>query len=189
MPATATAAPATWTSNEICRLYADARISRIYAGTSEIMKEIIGRGLGLDDARGLTMSGPLTSLRVIEFSGIGPGPLVGQLLADLGADVVTVDRRSGEGRSGDVNRPQQRSVALNLRKAEGLAAVRCMLAGADVLIEGFRPAVMERLGLGPDACLRREPRLVYGRMTAGGRPDPWHTRPATTSTTSASRVH
>jgi alpha-methylacyl-CoA racemase len=99
------------------------------------------------------MSGPLTSLRVIEFSGIGPGPLVGQLLADLGADVVTVDRRSANADRADVNRRNKRSVALDLRKAEGLAAVRCMLGGADVLIEGFRPGVMERLGLGPDVCL------------------------------------
>src|SRR5229473_2177089 len=113
------------------------------------------------------MSGPLTSLRVVEFSGIGPGPLVGQLLADLGADVVTVDRQSAKADPADVNRRNKRSVALNLRKAEGLAAVHCMLAGADVLIEGFRPGVMERLGLGPDH---------------------WRIRRATTSTTSASRV-
>jgi alpha-methylacyl-CoA racemase len=118
------------------------------------------------------MSGPLTSLRVIEFSGIGPGPLVGQLLADLGADVVTVDRRSAKADPADVNRRNKRSVALDLRKAEGLAAVRCLLAGADVLIEGFRPGVMERLGLGPDPCLGANPRLVYGRMTGWGQTGP-----------------
>jgi alpha-methylacyl-CoA racemase len=118
------------------------------------------------------MSGPLTSLRVVEFSGIGPGPLVGQLLADLGADVVTVDRCSAKADPADVNRRNKRSVALNLRKAEGLAAVRCMLAGADVLIEGFRPGVMERLGLGPDVCLSANPRLVYGRMTGWGQTGP-----------------
>jgi alpha-methylacyl-CoA racemase len=118
------------------------------------------------------MSGPLTSLRVVEFSGIGPGPLVGQLLADLGADVVTVDRRSAQADPTDVNRRNKRSVALNLRKAEGLAAVRCMLAGADVLIEGFRPRVMERLGLGPDVCLSANPRLVYGRVTGWGQTGP-----------------
>src|ERR1700681_3495541 len=114
------------------------------------------------------MSGPLTSLRVVEFSGIGPAPLAGQLLADLGADVVTVDRRSANADPADVNRRNKRSVALNLRKAEGLAAVRCMLASADVLIEGFRPGVMERLGLGPDVCLSANPRLVHGRMTRWG---------------------
>jgi alpha-methylacyl-CoA racemase len=118
------------------------------------------------------MSGPLTSLRVVEFSGIGPGPLVGQLLADLGADVVTVDRRSAKADPADVNRRNKRSVALNLRKAEGLAAVRCMLASADVLIEGFRPGVMERLGLGPDVCLSTNPRLVYGRVTGWGQTGP-----------------
>src|ERR1700738_2509752 len=114
------------------------------------------------------MSGPLTSLCVVEFSGIGPAPLAGQLLADLGADVVTVDRSSAKADPADVNRRNKRSVALNLRKAEGLAAARCMLAGADVLIEGFRPGVMERLGLGPDVCLNANPRLVYGRMTGRG---------------------
>src|SRR6202049_4301365 len=118
------------------------------------------------------MSGPLTSLRVVEFSGIGPGPLVGQLLADLGADVVTLDRHSAKSDPADVNRRNKRSVALNLRKAEGLAAARCMLAGADVLIEGFRPGVMERLGLGPDVCFTRNPRLVYGRMTGWGQTGP-----------------
>jgi alpha-methylacyl-CoA racemase len=114
----------------------------------------------------------LTSLRVVEFSGIGPGPLVGQLLADLGADVVTVDRRSAKADPADVNRRNKRSVALDLRKAEGLAAVRCLLAGADVLIEGFRPGVMERLGLGPEHCLSANPRLVYGRITGWGQTGP-----------------
>src|SRR5260370_8600877 len=99
------------------------------------------------------MSGPLTSLRVVEFSGIGPGPLVGQLLADLGADVVTVDRRSAKADPADVNRRNKRSAALNLRKAEGLAAVRCILSGADVLIQGFRPASMARLRLCPSPVL------------------------------------
>jgi len=118
------------------------------------------------------MSGPLTSLRVVEFSGIGPAPLAGQLLADLGADVVTVDRRAAKADPADVNRRNKRSVALDLRKAEGLAAARCVLAGADVLIEGFRPEVMERLGLGPDHCLSANPRLVYGRMTGWGQTGP-----------------
>src|ERR1700676_2890323 len=118
------------------------------------------------------MSGPLTSLRVLEFSGIGPRPLVGQWRCDVDADVVTVDRRSAKADPADVNRRNKRSVALDLRKTEGLAAVRCMLAGADVLIEGFRPGVMERLGLGPDVCLSANPRLVYGRMTGWGQTGP-----------------
>jgi alpha-methylacyl-CoA racemase len=118
------------------------------------------------------MSGPLTSLRVVEFSGIGPAPLAGQLLADLGADVVTVDRRSAKADPADVNRRNKRSVALDLRKAEGLAAACCVLAGADVLIEGYRPGVMDRLGLGPEHCLSANPRLVYGRMTGWGQTGP-----------------
>src|SRR5260221_6201344 len=118
------------------------------------------------------MSGPLTSLRLVECSGSGSAPLAGKLLADLGADVVRVDRSSAKADPADVNRRNKRSVALNLRKAEGLAAVRCLLDGADVLIEGFRPGVMERLGLGPDACLLANPRLVYGRMTGWGQSGP-----------------
>src|SRR5258705_666878 len=89
-----------------------------------------GCSLGLTNARGVKMSGPLTSLRVVEFSGIGPGPLVGQLLADLGADVVAVDRRSGKADPADVKRRNKRSLALNLRKAQGLSAVPCMLGPA-----------------------------------------------------------
>lgn len=122
--------------------------------------------------KGGGMSGPLHTLRVIEFSGLGPGPLAGQLLADLGADVVTVDRRSGAADATDINRRNKRSVALDLRNPEGLAAARLLLQDADVLVEGFRPGVMERLGLGPEPCLAANPRLVYGRMTGWGQTGP-----------------
>jgi alpha-methylacyl-CoA racemase len=119
------------------------------------------------------LTGPLTSLRVVEFCGLGPGPLVGQLLADLGADVVSVDRRSSETADlADVNRRNKRSVAIDLRKPEGLAAARRMVGCADVLIEGFRPGVMEKLGLGPDFCMDANPKLIYGRMTGWGQTGP-----------------
>jgi alpha-methylacyl-CoA racemase len=119
------------------------------------------------------VTGPLTSLRVVEFCGLGPGPLAGQLLADLGADVVSVDRRSGETADlTDVNRRNKRSVALDLRKPEGVAAARRLVGCADALIEGFRPGVMESLGLGPEVCLAENPRLIYGRMTGWGQSGP-----------------
>ena len=115
------------------------------------------------------MAGPLTSLQVVEFSGLGPAPLAGQLLADLGADVITIDRASGPADPADINRRGKRSVALNLKSDAGLAAARAMMREADVLIEGYRPAVMERLGLGPSEC---PDRLIYGRMTGWGQTGP-----------------
>lgn len=116
------------------------------------------------------MSGPLTTLKVIEFSGLGPAPLAGQLLADLGADVITVDRASAPADPTDINRRGKRSVALNLKSEDGLAAAKALIAAADILIEGFRPGVMERLGLGPEAC---PDTLIYGRMTGWGQTGPW----------------
>lgn len=116
------------------------------------------------------MSGPLSSLRVVEFSGLGPAPLAGQLLADMGADVIAVDRASGRQDKAEVNRRGKRSVALNLKSAEGLEAAHKLIASADVLIEGFRPGVMERLGLGPDDC---PDNLIYARMTGWGQEGPW----------------
>lgn len=115
------------------------------------------------------MSGPLKGLRVVEFAGLGPAPLAGQLLADLGAEVVCVDRAAGKADPTDVNRRGKRSLAANLKSAEGLAVVRKLLDRADVLIEGFRPGVMERLGLGPQDV---SPRLIYARMTGWGQTGP-----------------
>lgn len=124
------------------------------------------------------MSGPLTGIRVVEFAGIGPGPFACMLLADLGADVVRIDRLEpsglGIGRDPkqDVVARGRRSVALDLKSPEGVALARDIAAKADILIEGFRPGVMERLGLGPEEMLAANPRLVYGRMTGWGQHGP-----------------
>ncbi|MEM5541248.1 CaiB/BaiF CoA-transferase family protein [Sulfitobacter sp. AS92] len=119
---------------------------------------------------GTERKGPLASLRVVEFSGLGPAPLAGQLLADLGADVITVDRKAAPADPADINRRGKRSVVLNLKSPEGIAAAQALVASADVLIEGFRPGVMERLGLGPENCPGK---LIYGRMTGWGQTGPW----------------
>jgi alpha-methylacyl-CoA racemase len=116
------------------------------------------------------MAGPLRSLKVVEFSGLGPAPLAGQLLADLGADVVTVDRKATPADPTDINRRGKRSVVLNLKSTEGLEAAHRLIASSGVLIEGFRPGVMERLGLGPDNC---DDTMIYARMTGWGQDGPW----------------
>lgn len=120
------------------------------------------------------MPGPLSGLRVIELAGIGPGPFCCMMLADLGAEVLRVDRPEGppEGDPNDVLGRGRRSVALDLKSPAGIAAVLKLVEGADVLVEGFRPGVTERLGLGPEACHARNPRLVYGRMTGWGQDGP-----------------
>jgi alpha-methylacyl-CoA racemase len=123
-------------------------------------------------------AGPLRGLRVIELAAIGPVPLCGMLLADLGADVVRVDRLEPSGlgvpmdKRYDVNARGRRSVALDMKSAAGLDAVRRLLDGADVLLEGFRPGVLEKLGLAPADCHARNPRLVIGRMTGFGQTGP-----------------
>lgn len=117
--------------------------------------------------------GPLGGLRVIELEGIGPAPFCGMLLADLGAEVVSIARRSSpRDRPADISERGKRSVALNLKDPDGVEAVLKLCETADVLIEGFRPGVAERLGLGPEACMARNPRLVYGRMTGWGQTGP-----------------
>lgn len=115
------------------------------------------------------MTGPLSTLKVVEFSGLGPAPLAGQLLADLGADVVVIDRASGPVNANDVNRRGKRSIALNLKSAAGRATALKLIAASDILIEGFRPGVMERLGLGPADC---PDSVIYGRMTGWGQSGP-----------------
>ncbi|MFO1325376.1 MAG: CaiB/BaiF CoA-transferase family protein [Burkholderiales bacterium] len=122
--------------------------------------------------------GPLTGVRVLEFEAIGPGPFCGMLLADMGADVLLVDRPSPAGlgldreRWNDVMMRGRRSVTLDLKSPSGAQAAQALATRADALIEGFRPGVMERLGLGPDALLAANPRLVYGRMTGWGQQGP-----------------
>jgi alpha-methylacyl-CoA racemase len=123
------------------------------------------------------MSGPLAGIRIIEIAGIGPGPFCGMMLADHGAEVIRIDRPGGQALLGDpakdlLNRSRL-SVAIDLKKPAGIAAVRRLVASADGLIEGFRPGVMERLGLGPDTLLADNPRLVYGRMTGWGQDGPY----------------
>ena len=118
-------------------------------------------------------SGPLRGVRVIEFAGIGPGPFASMLLSDMGADVVSI-ARPGQGKRDArdfVNRGRQ-VIELDLKNPSHVAQSLDLIAAADILIEGFRPQVMERLGLGPDVVLKRNPRLVYGRMTGWGQEGP-----------------
>ena len=122
---------------------------------------------------------PLTDLKVVEFEGIGPGPLAGRMLADLGADVVAVVRPD-KAKFGDPDRPLsdqplrrgKRVIALDLKRPEAVAEALTLIDAADALIEGNRPGVMERLGLGPTDCAKRNPGLVYGRMTGWGQDGP-----------------
>ena len=119
-------------------------------------------------------SGPLSGLKVIEFAGIGPGPFCGMLLSDLGADVVRIDRK-GQGRSGpaEVTSRGRRSLALDLKNPDSIETCLKLFEAAEVVFEGFRPGVMERLGLGPEVALKRNPKLVYGRMTGWGQFGPY----------------
>jgi alpha-methylacyl-CoA racemase len=122
------------------------------------------------------MTGPLAGTRVVELAGIGPAPFAAMLFADLGADVVRVERPGAEPLIGtaetDLLNRGKRSVAADLKSSAGLATVRALVERAEILVEGFRPGVTERLGLGPEECLRRNPALVYGRMTGWGQVGP-----------------
>src|SRR6185312_14743888 len=117
--------------------------------------------------------GPLQGIKVVEFQGIGPGPFTAMLLSDMGADVIRVDRKGGRTpNKTEVTYRGRKAVAFDLKKPEAVEAALKLIDGADALIEGFRPGVMERLGLGPDVCLKRNPKLVYGRMTGWGQTGP-----------------
>ena len=130
------------------------------------------------DAQGETRKGPLAGLKVLEVGGIGPGPFCAMLLADMGAEVVRIDRLEPSDGGSPVDRRfnllmrGRRSVALDLKKPEAIEAVKRLITQSDILIEGFRPGVMERLGLAPDICQTLNPRLVYGRMTGWGQTGP-----------------
>src|SRR5881227_1196826 len=120
------------------------------------------------------MAGPLQGFKVIEMAGIGPGPFTAMMLADMGAEVLRVDRPNARvlNPEKDVLNRGRRSVAVDLKHPDGVATVLRLVEQADAIIEGFRPGVMERLGLGPDECLARNPALVYGRMTGWGQDGP-----------------
>ena len=118
-------------------------------------------------------NGPLNGVKILEFSGIGPGPFCGMLLSDLGADILRIDRKDGDrGEKTHVTRRGRKSVALDLKQPAARDACLRLIGTADALFEGFRPGVMERLGLGPDIALARNPKLVYGRMTGWGQTGP-----------------
>jgi alpha-methylacyl-CoA racemase len=120
------------------------------------------------------MAGPLSGYRVIEIAGIGPGPFAAMMLADMGAEVIRVERAQSvrgpapDAPHYDVMLRGRRNIAIDLKHPDGVATLLDLVAEADALIEGFRPGVMERLGVGPDVCLARNPRLVFGRMTGWG---------------------
>ena len=124
------------------------------------------------------MPGPLDGLRVVELAGIGPGPMACMMLADMGADVVKVDRLTDAGlgiampAKSQVLHRGRPSIAVDLKSPDGLAVVKRLIDRADVLIEGFRPGVTERMGLGPEDCFATNPKLVYGRMTGWGQDGP-----------------
>src|ERR1700727_915392 len=120
--------------------------------------------------------GPLAGVRVVELAGIGPGPFCGMLLADLGAEVIQVDRPGGSRstipRRSDVTSRGKRRVVVDLKHPRGAEVVLRLAAASDALIEGYRPGVTERLGVGPADCLARNPALVYGRLTGWGQDGP-----------------
>lgn len=118
-------------------------------------------------------SGPLNGVKIIEFAGIGPGPFCCMLLSDMGADVVRIDRKGGRPAfKNDIPGRGRRHVALDLKNDADISIALAMIEKADVLVEGFRPGVMERLGLGPELAFTRNPRLIYGRMTGWGQHGP-----------------
>ena len=124
------------------------------------------------------MAGPLGGLRVIELSGLGPGPFASMMLADLGADVIKVDRASSvrggnpEAPPADVLSRNRQSIGIDLKSPDGVETVLKLVERADVLIEGFRPGVCERLGLGPEVCMERNPKLIFGSCLLYTSPSP-----------------
>jgi alpha-methylacyl-CoA racemase len=120
-----------------------------------------------------TRTGPLCGIKVVELAGLGPGPYAGQLLADMGADVVVIDRPGNAIVPKGIDARGKRSMVLDLKKPEAVEALLKLVAKADILIEGLRPGVTERIGVGPDVCHAINPSLIYGRMTGWGQTGPW----------------
>jgi alpha-methylacyl-CoA racemase len=122
--------------------------------------------------------GPLSGKTIIEFAGLGPAPYAGMMFADMGAEVIRVERPGGQWLTAggdpkyDVHNRGKSSICINMKSSEGIACVKKLISSADALIEGYRPGVMEKLGLGPDECLDVNPKLVYGRMTGWGQTGP-----------------
>ena len=118
--------------------------------------------------------GPLKGIKILEFSGIGPGPYCGMLLADMGADVIRVGRKGSEGLENkfDIHNRSKRSITADLKDKDTINEILKLIDQVDVVFEGYRPGVMEKLGLGPDVCIERNPKLVYGRMTGWGQEGP-----------------
>jgi alpha-methylacyl-CoA racemase len=117
--------------------------------------------------------GPLKGFRIVEFAGIGPGPFAAMLFSDMGADVIRIDRKGGRAPAKtEIYMRGRRTVQLDMKRPEAVEAALKLIDKADALIEGFRPGVMERLGVGPEVCLKRNPKLVYGRMTGWGQTGP-----------------
>ena len=118
--------------------------------------------------------GPLSNIKVLEFSGIGPGPYCGMLLADMGADVIRVGRKGTEGLENkyDIHNRSKRSITADLKNEDTVNEILKLIDQVDVVFEGYRPGVMEKLGLGPDTCLKRNSKLIYGRMTGWGQDGP-----------------
>jgi alpha-methylacyl-CoA racemase len=117
--------------------------------------------------------GPLHGIKIVEFAGIGPGPFAAMLFSDMGAEVIRIDRKGGRSPgNGEITYRGRKAIALDMKKPEGVETALKLIDKADALIEGFRPGVMERLGVGPDVCLKRNPKLVYGRMTGWGQTGP-----------------
>ena len=133
---------------------------------------------------------PLSGIRVIEMAGIGPAPFCAMMLADMGAEIIRIDRHSDTflGGGGTAIERGRRNLILDLKQEEAKDIVKKLVATADILIEGFRPGVMERLGLGPDDCFAINPALIYGRMTGWGQEGPLSKRPVMILTTLQSPV-
>jgi len=121
----------------------------------------------------MTQTGPLSGYRIIELAGIGPGPYAGQLFADMGAEVILINRPGAMGDIPMISNRGKRTIKLDLRTPDGVKILLEIVKTADAIFEGLRPGVVERLGVGPEACHAINPKLVYGRMTGWGQTGPW----------------